>query len=60
MSYYNLGPNSGIKKRTLGLTAKKPFPGNLLIMHKLPRNTLDDVSHNPISSSDEHLSDISD
>lgn len=60
MSYYNLGPTSGNKKRTLGLTANKPFAGNLLIMHQLPSNTLDDVSHNPISSSDEFLSDISD
>lgn len=60
MSYYNLGPVSGNKKRTLGLTTQKPFAGNLLIMHKLPSNTLDDVSHNPISSSDEFLSDLSD
>lgn len=60
MSYLYLGPISGNKKRTLGLTAEKPFAGNLLTMHKVPSNSLDDVSHNPVSSSDELLSDLSD
>lgn len=60
MSYYHLGPITGNKKRMLGLTAEKPFADNLLIMHKLQSNTLDDVSHNPVSSSDELLSELSD
>ena len=60
MSYYYLGPITGNKKRMLGLTAEKPFADNLLIMHKLQNNTLDDVSHNPVSSSDELLSELSD
>lgn len=58
MSYLYLGPVSGNKKRILGLTAEKPWADNLLIMHKLQsNNTLDDVSHKPVSSSDE-LSDV--
>ncbi len=62
MSYLHLGPISGSRERRIGLTAQKPFGGNLLIMHK-PRNqpshTLDDVSHKPVSSSDDALSEAS-
>lgn len=57
MSYLHLGPISGNRKRRLGLTAQTPWRGHLLIMHNLP---LDDVSHNPVSSSDERLSETSD
>lgn len=60
MSYYYLGTISGHKKRRVGLTAEKPWAGNLLVMHKLQSNTLEDVSHKPVSSSDDCLSEISD
>ena len=60
MSYLYLGPITGNKKRIVGLTAEKPWADNLLVMHKLQTNILDDVSHNPVSSSDEFLSELSD
>ena len=62
MSYLHLGPVSGHRKRRLGLTAHTPWRGNLLIMHH-PENqrlpTLDDVSHKPVSSSDEDVPELS-
>ncbi len=62
MNVLHLGPISGIRKRRVGLTARTPIGGNLLIMHKLrnqPIHTLDDVSHKPLSSSDDSLSEAS-
>lgn len=45
----------------LGLTAQTPWHGNLLIMHRQDNQqlpTLDDVSHKPVSSSDEDISEL--
>lgn len=48
------------QKRRLGLTAQKSWPGNLLTMPQVPSNSLDDISHNPVSSSDELQPEMSD
>jgi hypothetical protein len=63
MSILYLGPISGKVQRRLGLTARTPWGGNLLIMHQSQHQrgpTPDAFSHNPVSSSDEALSEVSD